>query len=172
MKNLALIAGCAALLSASSDAAAQGGAATPPARQIFDNWMYTCEDGACQAVLSLASEETGERRLSWTFVYDPATDRLSSLVTVPLGVALPPGLRVKTSDGAINDWPFQVCDQEGCRAVAIIDDKTEAALESAMTVSLLFIPYGAKNAAALNVPMKGFAAAKKKLVEEAEKTRR
>jgi invasion protein IalB len=130
-----------------------------PEQTVFDNWLYSCESGACQSILSLAGEEGGEVVLSWAFVHDPKSDRISMLVTLPLGVALAPGLRLDVSTGQHLDIPFQVCDGQGCRAVAVADASLMAGLAAAEEVSFRYIPYGSQGATAVRAPMKGFSKA-------------
>lgn len=160
-----IVAGVAALTGMAFSAAfAQPETASEKA--VFDNWQYNCEGGVCQAVLTLADNKTNERLVSWSFVYDPPNDRLSAVITLPLGVALPVGLGVQLGDDQNLTWPFQVCDAEGCRAVAVIDEVTEAALGEAEEVQIRFVPYGAKGAVAVPIPMQGFEEAKEKLKSE------
>src|SRR5690242_11247266 len=59
--------------------------------KLFDDWMLKCTGGVCQVFLTLADEITKEAKLSWSFVYDPKTAKLSTIVQLPLMAALPPG---------------------------------------------------------------------------------
>lgn len=172
MRSVAFLATAATLIAVMGPNAAHAKAdpeKTAEDSQTFDNWRYTCAQGACQAVLTLADGKNGKQVLSWAFVYDPQNDRLSSVVTLPLGVALPVGTRIVVSDETHYDWPFQVCDAEGCRAVAVIDAPTEKALQGVQTASVRFVPYGARQPVAISAPMKGFVEAIAKLKAEAEK---
>lgn len=133
-------------------------------RKIFGAWQHVCDDSTgCQSILSLADNKTGERMLSWSFVYDVQKGKLSTVVTLPLGIALPVGLKVKLSDGTEYGWAFQVCDKQGCRAVANVDASMETALAGASSAELKFVPYGSRTAVSLPVPMDGFRNATREL---------
>lgn len=166
-----LIAGVAVLLSSIYSAAfaqsQEGQDATAEEKTVFGAWQYSCEGGVCQAVLTMADKKTNDRLVSWAFIYDPPNDRLSSVVTIPLGVALPTGLYIELSGDRTMNWPYQVCDNEGCRAVAVIDEATEAALSFEESVQVKFVPYGSRGAVAMPIPMEGFKEAKDKLKAQA-----
>lgn len=155
-----------ALASAAFAPAAFAQEEAAPESEIFDNWLYTCEGGACQSLLALAGEEGGRPILSWAFVHDRENDRTSMVVTLPHGVALPPGLRISLAEDENVDIPFQVCDGEGCRAVAVAEASLLETLGAAETVSFRYLPYGAQAATAINAPMKGFSRALARLKAE------
>ncbi len=134
--------------------------------------MYSCEEIACQVFLTLADEATKEAKVSWSFVYDPKSGKLSTIVHLPLMVALPPGVRIRVDDKTQYTWPFQFCDGTGCRAVAVLTDDIFASLKGRQSIVLQFVPYGSRDATNYRIPMAGLAAATEKLVADAKASRK
>ena len=125
--------------------------------QVFGVWKYTCADGACRAFFNLQQE--GAEVISWTLLRDREKDQSTSIIRVPEGVALPPGLRLYVDDTTFFDIPYQVCDGSGCSAIAVMDAAMLSAIEGKATVRLAFIRYGEPQPIAYEVPVEGFRAA-------------
>ena len=125
--------------------------------QMFGVWKYTCADGACRTFLNL--QRDGAEVVSWTLLRDRGNGQSTSLIRVPEGVALPPGLRIYADDTTFFDIPYQVCDGTGCSAIAVMDEAMQKALEGKKTVRVAFIPYGQPEPVAYEVPVEGFRAA-------------
>jgi len=143
-----------------------------PATQLFDKWMYSCEERACQVFLTLADDATKEAKVSWSFVYDPKSGKLSTIVQLPLMVALPPGVRIRVDDKTQYTWPFQFCDGTGCRAVAVLTEEIFASLKGRQNIVVQFVPYGSRQATNYQIPMAGLAAATEKLIADAKASRK
>lgn len=118
-------------------------------------WKITCENGPCRAFVNIQQGE--EIVVSWSLLRDPARGEVSSLIRVPLLVALPPGLRIYVDDTTFYDVPFQVCDADGCTAIWVMDKAMQAAVAGKQTVRVAFIRYGQPNTVAYEVPVNGFA---------------
>lgn len=125
--------------------------------QMFGAWKYTCEDGACRTFFNL--QKDGAEVVSWTLLRDREKGQTTSLIRVPQGVALPPGLRIYADDTTFFDIPYQVCDGTGCSAIVVMDEAMQKALEGQKTVRVAFIPYGQPEPIAYEVPVEGFRAA-------------
>ncbi|MDZ4138537.1 MAG: invasion associated locus B family protein, partial [Erythrobacter sp.] len=93
---------------------------------FFGVWKVTCEGGPCRAFVSIRKGE--ETVVAWSLLRDPARNEVSSLIRVPVLVALPPGLRIYADDTTFFDVPFQVCDLEGCTAILVMDAAVQAAI--------------------------------------------
>ena len=106
--------------------------------------------------------------MSWSFVYDPKSGKLSTIVQVPAMVALPPGVRVRVDDKTSYTWAYQFCDGSSCRAVVILTDEMFASLKAAATTTVQFIPYGSQQATSYQVPMAGLEAATQKMIADAK----
>lgn len=124
---------------------------------FFGVWKITCEDGPCRAFVNIQQGE--DIVVSWSLLRDPARDQVSSLIRVPVLVALPPGLRIYLDDTTFHDVPFQVCDLDGCTAIWVMDKAVQAALAGKEKVRVAFIRYGQQKTFAYEVPVNGFAEA-------------
>ena len=127
--------------------------------------MTTCDAGPCQAVISMIDEGDEGMRFSWTFIYDQKSGQLSSIITLPLGVAIQPGLKIALNSRESFSAPFQVCDKEGCRSVLIVDADLETAFEASESVAVQFVPYGSKSFVEIEVPMAGYSDASQRMKE-------
>lgn len=138
--------------------AAPGAAAqTVPEGTMIEAWRITCEGGPCRAFFNI--ENAGRVVLTWSLLRDRAADQVTAIITVPTGVALPPGLRVELGDGRHVDGAFQVCEPDGCTAILLLDAEAQTALGARQTTRVLFVPYGAEAPVAFEVPVAGFAQA-------------
>ena len=155
-------------------AVAQPQTAAPPSvkaaqkQQLYENWMFSCEEAVCQVYLSLADEKTKEAKLSWTFLYDPKLDRISTLIQVPTKVALPPGVRVFLDDKTSFTWPFQFCDPASCHSIAIVGGNEFASLSKRDKAIVQFFEYGQQKPLSYAVPIAGLSAASARLISEAK----
>ena len=160
-----------AVAAMSSSGHAQQGPAQPPAKQVYGNWMFSCEQAACQVFLSLADEKTKEAKLSWAFLYDSRKVALSTIVRLPPMTALPPGVRVYVDDKTSFTWPFQFCDGSSCSAVSVLTDKDFALLKSPSRTVIQFFEYGRSKPTSYPISMDGLAEATVRLIAEAKVTR-
>lgn len=117
-------------------------------------WKITCENGPCRAFVNIRQGD--EIVVSWSLLRDPGRDEVSSLIRVPILVALPPGLRIYVDDTTFYDVPFQVCDLDGCTAIWVMDAAIQEAIASRETVRVAFIRYGQSKTFAYEVPVTGF----------------
>lgn len=124
---------------------------------LFGAWKYTCADGTCRTFLNVKQGE--EIVVAWTLLRDRDKNQSTSIIRVPQGVALPPGLRIYTDDKAFFDVPFQVCDETGCAAILVMDGAMQSAIAAKDVVRVAFIRYGQTETFAYEVPVKGFRAA-------------
>lgn len=131
---------------------------------LFGNWNVTCDNGICQAFFGLMHPTEDWQLLRWSVFYDPQTDRHSTMIRTPTGVALPPGLRVWTASDEWIDIPFQVCDPEGCEAAVLLDDALrDQLLGAGDTVVVSFIAYGQDTPTGIEVPITGLESAMERL---------
>ena len=137
--------------------------------KLFNDWMLRCAGGVCQVFLTLADEKTKEAKLSWSFVYDPKTEKLSTIVQLPLMAALPPGVRIALNQTAHFTWPYQYCDSTGCRAVAVLNDQDFVSIKQQKVVAVQYIPYGQQDAQSFKVPTAGLGAATAELIATLKK---
>ena len=83
---------------------------------------------------------------------------LGAVIFVPVGVRLPPGIRIQVDDRPQRVIPFEVCDSETCQARAILEGDLLEEFKAGMTGQVNF-----QNAAGrprtVPISLKGFTAA-------------
>lgn len=124
--------------------------------QMFGIWKYTCENGPCRTFMNLKDPKKDMIAVSMTLLHDKEQNKSTILIKLPLGVALPPGIRLYTSDDYHQAIPFQVCDNSGCTSGTLLDKDFEEIIASVKTVKIGFYAYGSQKPAAYQVPIDGF----------------
>jgi len=102
--------------------AALGAPAAIEDGQTFDNWTVGCEPveaerrRQCFIYQNLVLREGGQRVLHVAIGYLPDDDTPIGLVTLPLGISLPPGASVRVDEAEPLRFPIERCEPNGCRA--------------------------------------------------------
>ncbi len=78
-------------------------------------------------------------------------DRTRMVVSAPLGVLLPPGLKIVLDGGAPLTLPFERCAAQGCDAVAVLD---QSALDKFVKGKTLIMYYDVSDKASTNIPIR------------------
>jgi len=130
-------------LGALLSAAAGGAAAAPEVRETHRDWTVVCDaagDGAerCSIVQALSHRETEQMILRVEVGYLPDTRNLVAVVTVPLGVHLPPGLELRIDEGETTRHEFGSCLERGCIAGIDLSDAQLAALKAGARAHFTF----------------------------------
>lgn len=155
-----------ALLAALAPATARGQAqeAAPPAATLGQPWAVRCVSAAraapvdCIVEQRLALGGAGQAFVT-VAVSVPAEPRSPTLVvTMPLGLYLPAGLRLRVDDGEAQRLDFQTCDSNGCHVAAPIAPMLLDALRSGKALHLT-LESAAREAVTVDVPLAGLAAA-------------
>jgi len=124
---------------------------------LIGAWRYTCKDGPCRVYIGIS--QGNETLLTWSIQKDSKTGIPTNFIRVAIGVALPPGLRVYTSENEFLHLPFQVCEINGCTAAAPLDEKSMAQLGSHTSVRVATIQFnqakGETQAISYEVPIHG-----------------
>ncbi len=112
------------------DAVTAPGALPLPEPQRYTDWTVQCatdaESGAENCVLfQHLTVDTGQRLMTMQVSKLPPregqTESRALVVTVPLGVHLPSGMRLQVDDAEAIDLTYERCDQGGCYAGSILD---------------------------------------------------
>lgn len=100
-------------------------AATPRAedtQQIFGSWTLRCsaEAGAakqdCMMFQNLVLKTGGQPVLQFGIGIAPPDNLPTVLVSLPLGIALPPGITIQIDAATPATFPVERCEPDGCRA--------------------------------------------------------
>lgn len=130
----------------------------------FGAWSLLCDDAVCQVFTSAMLEEDDTTQVSASLVYDSGKEQYSAIFQVPEGVAIGPGLNAWLSPQVAQVSPFQYCAEGFCYAVALLDAKFVDAMERTEYLILEFVPYGAREKVSRPLFLKGFEAARARLV--------
>jgi len=158
---------CAALTLAlfvpiTAHAQQQPAAPTQP-DEVFDDWAKVCGDNPetnqkeCFIFQNVTTQE-GQRILHLTVLKFPGAPGPIMVVTVPLGVYLPPGLNMTIDGGNARPIEVQICTGNGCQAQVEMNDAVMQSFRAGIQGSMkMFDPEGRE----VNVPfsLKGFTAA-------------
>lgn len=131
--------------------------------ESFQDWTVRCPDdavgpGACAMVQTVAEPESGQPVLQVVLNYPAEIDGPAMSFLVPLGVRLAPGMQLSVDGSEAIRFPYQVCQQPGCRADLPVSPTLLQQLRGGTTATLsLFGPQG--NRLDLDISLMGFSAA-------------
>lgn len=93
--------------------------------QIFKDWRAKCvssdtaassNERSCHIFQDLLQKESGKRVLHVAIGYLPKQQPLTIIITLPLGISLPPGIRLRIDEKQQKDLVIQACFANGCQA--------------------------------------------------------
>jgi invasion protein IalB len=123
-------------------------AAAAPVRTetvVYDNWTVTCRDTVggtakkiCSASFKMTEKERNAVIFSWTIGRNNE-GALISLMEVPTGVFIQPGLQLKIDNGAARKLDFTLCDPRHCEASIKIDDHLMKDMLAAQTATVTLV---------------------------------
>jgi len=150
-----------------SATSAQAPAATPPPIPTrteilnFENWAVTCNEFAdapktrhCAALLQILQQNTNQIVFTWTVAMDDRK-QLVSVMQMPTGVVIAPGVELRVGKSPVQKIPFASCDPGRCIATANIDANLLREMTSSPTAEAV-IQGMQGNAVQFNIQMKGF----------------
>lgn len=170
---IALFASAGVAADAQTNAPATPSSAAPSAPLIvISGWRLECASTtggslACEALDRVSVRTTGAvvGGLSVHFLADGKTPEI--LVQVPLGIAVPAGVRVGTNSGIMQTLPVSTCNRDGCFARAQMSGPLLGAMRAAKEALRIAYDSLAPNADArtvtISLGLDGFAAAYDKL---------
>ncbi len=110
----------------------------------YGNWTAKCEEphedrqGGCFIFQNLVLREGGQRVLQVAIGYVPKTTEPIALISLPLGISLPPGVSIELANGQPIRFPVERCEPNGCRAGLKLKEDFLAALRHAETLTVRF----------------------------------
>ncbi|MSR15014.1 MAG: invasion associated locus B family protein [Gammaproteobacteria bacterium] len=90
--------------------------------QTFGSWTAKCEapkggiEGGCFIYQNLVLREGGQRVLQVAVGYVPNSQEPIALLSLPLGISLPPGVSIEIKSNEPLRFPVERCEPNGCRA--------------------------------------------------------
>jgi invasion protein IalB len=96
--------------------------ADPVDGDAYENWLVSCkvdeQDGrqGCFIVQNLVLREGGQRVLQVAIGFVDETPEPIALISLPLGISLPPGTTIQVDKLEPTRIPIERCEPNGCRA--------------------------------------------------------
>ncbi len=99
----------------------------------YQDWRTACppaslKDQKCQMIQDVLDGKTGTTVAQIAIGTDGGKDEM--VATLPLGLALEPGVGLILGTDPVRVFPYRTCSQTGCIAVLVLDDKASASLKS------------------------------------------
>lgn len=143
--------------------AALAAQANPEHGQSFKNWTARCElpQGSsverCFIFQNLVLKESGQRLVHMAVGYLAANGQAAAVVTLPLGISLPPGAGISVDGSDPVDMVIERCDTNGCVGALALDDALIAQLKRGREARITFHD-GTRRRIAVPVSLMGFTA--------------
>lgn len=132
---------------------------------VFDNWTVRCEeehddqpkaDRQCFIFQNLVLREGGQRVMHIAAGFLPERPEPVALLTLPLGISLPPGGRIQVGPGDPIRFQVERCEPDGCRAGVILREELFARFRDHDTAQVTIFD-GSRNPITVTVSLSGFA---------------
>jgi len=136
-------------------------AAQPRDGQAFDDWSVRCEvpkgrlEEHCFIFQNLTITGTGERLMHAAAGYLTTDGKPAVTVTLPLGISLPPGIRLAVDGRELARLAFERCDQTGCFGAVALEDPLSTALTSGKEAQVKFMD-GNRKEIVVPMSLRGF----------------
>ncbi len=110
----------------------------------FGNWTAKCEEsrgkvqGGCFIFQNLVLREGGQRVLQFAVGYVANTDAPIALLSLPLGISLPPGVSIRIGDAQPTRVIVERCEPNGCRAGLKLSDELLSQLRQGAQLTVTF----------------------------------
>lgn len=130
--------------------------AKPDKDAVFKDWRGQCEkpEGSdqeiCHVFQNLVVKETQQQLLHVMVLYSPKREEPVMIATLPLGVALRPGLQIQVDEAEPFSLTFETCTPVGCRAGLLLKPEILSAFQKGANGTVSFFNLQGKR---LNVPL-------------------
>ena len=105
--------------------------------EIFKDWKTQCTDNnadknvlGCHIFQNLVSRDGEHRVLHIAIGYVRGRNDPAAIITLPLGIALPPGINVSVDGKNPKKFPYQACFKTGCQAGFPVDSEMLSSFRS------------------------------------------
>jgi invasion protein IalB len=120
----------------------------------------------CSAAQVVQNRETQKSLLAAVVGYIPGTQDMAVEFTVPLGVILPPGIRLQVDESEeIGRAPYLMCTPQGCTGIWKLEAEAVAAMKKGLTLKVIVLN-SQQRPVAVPVSLRGFTAAYNTLVQK------
>ncbi len=110
----------------------------------FGNWTAQCEEskgkvqGGCFIFQNLVLREGGQRVLQFAVGYVATTEEPIALLSLPLGISLPPGVSIRIGDAQPTRVIVERCEPNGCRAGLKLNEELLTQLRRGTQLTVTF----------------------------------
>ena len=120
----------------------------PEGVEQFKDWIKECEKlkdpkgkelELCQISQTLVNTEINQPMLKVAAGYVPGKNDAVLIITLPLGVILPPGVQLTVGEGKAARVPVTTCLPQGCQAGAQLDKEFTERLKKGSKLIVTFI---------------------------------
>ena len=129
---------------------------------VDDNWTVTCAETdqpnakpRCVAQLKIVQTENNTQRVIFTWVIGAQGGKPVSVLSMPSGVRIPPGVQISGGEKEIQKVSFSICQPDHCEAVVPMDEALVKTLSATQTADVTVYAVNG-NAVKFSVNMKGF----------------
>ncbi|ATJ81779.1 invasion associated locus B family protein [Halomonas beimenensis] len=132
----------------------------------FQRWEVRCppegQSGPCSMTQLISAPDGNQPLMRVIIAQPPQVEQPIMTFLLPLGVRLAPGLQLSVDGGEGIGFPYQVCQQPGCRADLPLEPSLLQSLRGGSTATLSLIgPRG--NRRDLDISLMGFTAASERI---------
>jgi len=137
--------------------------ANPAHGQTFKDWTARCEQAPgtsterCFIFQNLVLKESGQRLVHVAVGYLAANGQAAAVITMPLGISLPPGASIGVDGGAPRKIVIERCDRDGCVGAVALSEQLIAELKRGRELRVSFHD-GTRRRIAVPVSLLGFTA--------------
>jgi invasion protein IalB len=137
--------------------------AKPEHGQTFKNWTARCELTPsatlerCFIFQNLVLKDSGRRLVHVAVGYLAANGQAAAVITLPLGISLPPGAAISVDGGDPVDIVIERCDANGCIGALALGERLIAELKRGREARISFHD-GTRRRIAVPVSLLGFTA--------------
>lgn len=111
--------------------------------QQFQDWEVICpqdaSQGPCTMNQIITNADSNQPMMRVVIANPPQIDNPVMTFLMPLGVRLAPGLQLSVDNGKPVQFPYQVCQQQGCRADLPLQPSLLQSLRGGTTATLSLI---------------------------------
>lgn len=138
-------------------------AAGQTADEVFGSWTLRCETRAadngreCIMFQNLVLKTGGQPVLQFAIGLAPADAMPTVILSLPLGIALPPGVSIRIDEGKAAQFPVERCEPDGCRAGMKLRKATVAQLAEGRQLTITFFD-GERQPIVVPLSLDGFSA--------------
>ncbi len=128
--------------------------------QVFDFWTVRCgvrestEMERCFLFQNVVTRKEGQRVLHIAVGYLPGSETPAGILTLPLGISLPPGASIELDGGISLQFPIERCEAKGCQAGFRITPEFLDGLKAAQEARVTFYD-GTRNPIDVKLSLKG-----------------